>query len=218
VQPEQRPDPASEETFRANSKLATLALIPSAVAFNVAVGLTVHVVKAPVYLDCIGVIATVLMAGWRAGLLVGVLSFAISAAIGNPQVIFFTGTPIAITFYTYLLGKRGAFRTMPRTIVTGIGMGLLAGVISAPVAAKLFGGVTSAGSSIVTSFFLATGKSLLQSVALSGTVCEPIDKVAQCLIAVWLVRSVPPDLLARFRGGVLQQNLPGLDRDENSPA
>ncbi len=218
MEPDQRPDPASEQTFRANPKLATLALIPSAVAFNVAVGLMAHVVKAPLYLDCIGVIATVLMVGWRAGLLVGVLSFAISAAIANPQVIFFAGTPVAISFYTYLLGKRGAFRTMPRTIVTGIGMGLLAGVISAPVVALLFGGVTSAGSSIVTSFFLATGKSLLQSVALSGAVCEPIDKVAQCLIAVWLVRSVPHDLLARFQGGVLHQNLPGFDRDEHSSA
>jgi energy-coupling factor transport system substrate-specific component len=200
------------------SRLATLAIIPSAVAFNAAVGTLVHVVKAPIYLDCIGVIATTLIAGLWPGIVVGVLSFAIAAAVGNPQVIFFTGTPIAIAIYTHLLGKHGAFKTMWRTILTGIGMGILAGIISAPVVALLFGGVTSAGSSAVTAFFLATGKSLIKSVVLSGISCEPADKVAQCLIAVWLVRAVPKDLLQRFRDGTIDRNLAGANNNETGSA
>lgn len=189
------------------SKTAVLALIPSAVAFNVAMGTIVHALKLPIYLDCIGVISTTLIAGVWPGLIVGILSFVVAALIGNPQVIFFTGTPIAIAIYTHLLGKKGAFKTTLRVILVGIGMGILAGIISSPVVAVVFGGVTSAGSSAVTTFFLVTGKSLIQSVLLSGLSCEPLDKVAQCLIAIWLVRAVPRDLLRRFSGGSLEQNL-----------
>ncbi len=189
------------------SRTAVLALIPSAVAFNVAMGTVVHAIKLPIYLDCIGVIATTLIAGLWPGLVVGILSFAVAALIGNPQVIFFTGTPIAVAIYTHLLAKRGALKTTPRVILVGIGMGVLAGIISAPVVAIVFGGITSAGSSTVTAFFLAAGKSLIRSVLFAGLACEPIDKVAQCLIAVWLVRAVPQDLLRQFRGGSLEQNL-----------
>jgi hypothetical protein len=71
----------------------------------------------------------------------------------------------------------------------------------------LFGGVTTAGSTFVTAWFTHLGFSLPVSVFFSGMICDAsTDKVAEALLAVWLVRGVPTDLLRRFRGPTLAKN------------
>jgi energy-coupling factor transport system substrate-specific component len=188
----------------ASARIATLALIPSAVAFNVAIGTIVRTVKLPIYLDCIGGIVTTLMAGLWPGVLVAVLSQTAAMAF-DPTIIRYVGTAVAMSVYAHYLGKIGGFKTLPRIILTGIGMGIVSATVSAPITA-LNGGITTAGSSAVTTVFILAGHSLLQSVALSGLTCDPVDKIAECLIAVWLIRAVPLDLLTRFHGGTLRKN------------
>jgi energy-coupling factor transport system substrate-specific component len=185
--------------------MATLALIPSAVAFNVALAYIVVTIKLPIYLDCVGIIITTLMAGLVPGLIVVALAFPLMA-IGKPNVIFFTGTGAAMAIDTDLLARVGGFKNVWRAIPTGIGMGILSAAVSAPVNIKVFGGVTSAGSSAVTAFFLSSGKSLIKAAFLSGASCDPIDKICECILAIWLIRSIPHDLLARFHHRNLDRN------------
>lgn len=183
-----------------------LALIPLGIALNLALGGLVHSLKVPIYLDAIGTIAVTLIGGLRAGLLVGVTSFLVGGALVDPVMPWFSGTQAAIAIYTHLVAKRGGFGTWARTVISGIGLGVVAGIVSAPVIALLFGGVTGVGASFVTAFLLATGRSLLRSVILSGLASEPLDKALQCVLAVWLLRGVPSTLLRRFSGGALVEN------------
>src|SRR5271168_784982 len=81
-----------EEHSPASSRMATIALIPSAVAFNIALSQVVLALKLPVYLDCVGIITTTLIAGLVPGLMVTVLAFGITAVLFNPSIIYFTGT------------------------------------------------------------------------------------------------------------------------------
>lgn len=182
-----------------------LALIPLGIALNLALGLLVHTLKIPLYVDAVGTVTVTLLAGMRAGILVGVVSFLVWG-IFNPVYFWFSGTQAAIAIYTHLMARRGFFRTWPRTVATGIGLGVVAGIISAPVIVALFGGITGSGASVVVAFLVASGKSILKSVVLSGLACEPIDKTIQCLLAVWLLRGLPQTLLRQFRRGSLNQN------------
>ena len=184
----------------------SLALIPLGIALNLAVGTIVSVLKIPVYMDAIGTIVVTLMAGLGAGIATGVLSFLLGGVLTNPVLPYFAGTQAAIAIYIHFVAKRGAFATTLRTIASGVVLGVLAGIISAPIIVHLFGGITGSGRSLITAYLLATGKNILNSVIVSGVAAEPIDKSLQCLLAVWLLKGVPKGFLRRFKGDALKKN------------
>jgi energy-coupling factor transport system substrate-specific component len=100
--------------------------------------------------------------------------------------------------YTHFASKHGAFRSYLRVIPAGIGLGIVAATVSAPVIVYLFGGITGAGPSVITGFLLSTGHTLIKAVFLSGFACEPVDKTLQCVFAIWLLRGLPPRLVSRI--------------------
>jgi energy-coupling factor transport system substrate-specific component len=184
-----------------------LAFVPLGIAMNLAIGTLVHILRLPVYLDSIGTIVVTLIAGWRAGLVTGVGSFLLGGILTNPVLPWFSGTQAAIALYVAIVSKRNGFKSVWRTILSGIGLGIVAGTVSAPVIAYLFGGITGAGASLVTAFFLTTGRTLLKSVLFSGLACEPIDKTLQCLLAFWIIRSLPASVLARVHTDQLDKSI-----------
>lgn len=183
-----------------------LALIPFGIALNLAIGTLVHALKLPVYVDSVGTIAVTLLVGMRAGILVGVLSFLLGGLLVNPVLPYFCGTQAAIAIYTHIVAKLGCFRRLGSTILAGIGLGVVAGIVSAPVIVLLFGGVTGSGASLVVAVLLKTGQGIYKAVLLSGLASEPMDKTIQCVLACWLLRGMPQSLLKRFQGGTLREN------------
>ncbi|MBC8163876.1 MAG: hypothetical protein H7Z42_21925 [Roseiflexaceae bacterium] len=83
----------------------------------------------------------------------------------------------------------------------GLATGVLAALISAPISAYLFGGVTGAGTDLLVAAFQASGASIIQSVFAQGVVSDPFDKLTSFML-VWLaIQSLPRRLLARFPYG-----------------
>lgn len=198
---------AYDQSPSASSRMATVALIPSAVAFNIAMAYIMFATKAPVYLDCVGIITTTLIAGLIPGLVVCILAFVLMAMTFNPQIIYFTGTAAMMAVGTDLLARCGLFKTVFRTVISGIVLGIISALVSLPISVYFFGGVTTAGSTFVTAWFIHRGFSIWWANFLSGMICDAsTDKIAEALLAVWLVRAVPRDLLSRFRGPTLAKN------------
>jgi energy-coupling factor transport system substrate-specific component len=209
-------EPLDDEISPASSRMATIALIPSAVAFNIALAEIALALKLPVYLDCVGIITTTLLAGLVPGLIVTALAFGITALLFNPSIIFFTGTAAMMAIATHYLAMIGGFRNMFRTVLSGLVLGVISALVSLPVSVIVFGGVTTAGSTGVTAWFIHCGFSVWAANFLSGMACDATtDKVAEALLAVWLIRAVPYDLRARFRGPYLAKNF--KTRDEHVP-
>jgi energy-coupling factor transport system substrate-specific component len=190
----------------AQSRAQNLSLVIAGIALNLALGTLVHTLKLPVYVDAVGTILVTLLAGWVAGAVTGVSSFLIGGLLTNPVLPWFAGTQAAIAVFVHLAARQGWLKSWARVVVTGVLLGVVAGIVSAPVIVKLFGGITGSGASLVVAFLLASGKSVMKSVVLSGLAAEPLDKTLQCLLAVWVLRGLPQTLLARFRGGSLQEN------------
>lgn len=189
------------EAEKSEIRSLALAMIPVGIVINLSIGTLVSILKLPLFVDATGTILVTLLLGIRAGAITGVLSFLIGGLLVNPVMPWFCGTQAAIAVYVGLMARAGFFRSFWRVIVCGIGLGIVAATVSAPVIAKLFGGITGSGSGVITAFFLATGKSIIKSVFLTGISCEPVDKTLQCLLAFWLIRSLPKKLLGRFAGG-----------------
>jgi energy-coupling factor transport system substrate-specific component len=198
--------PIMNDLEKAEMRRRLLALIPLGIALNLALGVVIHALRFPIYLDAVGTIAITIIAGLRAGMIVGVGSFLIGGLFIDPVLPWFSGTQAAIALYTHLCARLGWFRSVRTTVAVGIGMGIVAGIVSAPVIVMMFGGVTGSGRDLITGVLLGTGQQILKAVALSGIAAEPIDKTIQCLLGVWLLRGIPQDLLSKFSGGSLANN------------
>lgn len=188
------------------SKMLAITLIPLAIAINVGIGTIVKALSLPLYFDSVGTILATILIGWRYGAVVGILSFVITSIFFNPFAIYFIGTQIAIAIYVHLVGKAGWIRNIFKTTLSGIGLGIVAAIVSAPVIIFLFQGATGNGAALVTSFFVNMGNQIVNSVFMTGFSIEPIDKGLQFILSFFILKSIPLSLLKHFKSGSLIEN------------
>jgi len=191
-----------------------LIVIALCAALNFAVGTIVYYVKLPIYLDSIGTILCALLlasdrkAAFVCAWLAAITSSLVSALV-NPFILWFAGTDLAIALVSAFVTSRGVatFRARPMPVVAftlrvlayGILTGLVAAIVSAPIVAYLFGGVTGSGSAFIVALFLNAGQQLLNAALLSGLTAEPVDKTLQVLLAALLYRATPGDFIAMLQ-------------------
>lgn len=187
-------------------KMIALAFIPIAIAINVGIGAIVKGLGLPLYLDSIGTILATILLGWKRGAIVGVLGFVITSLIINPFAIYFIGTQVVIALFTHFVGIRGWLSNLFKVIISGIGLGIVSAIVSAPVITYVFNGATGNGAALVTSFFAKMGNQILESVLLSGISIEPVDKTIQIVLVFFILKSIPQTLLKSFIGGSLKEN------------
>jgi hypothetical protein len=257
-------------TRRSGLNSTALALIPLAIAINIAVGQIVQTLKLPLYLDSIGTVLVGALLGPWLGLLTGALGNVIWTLTGLPNsgpAINFAYVAAVIGLIAGFAGRAGLFqRQSPRwlsalvggifvfaltifvlmfanrspdpdafppfpsagdllqqypivfVITTLIGLaagyfilqragyagivglltGIVAAVLSAPMAAIVFGGVTGAGTDLLVAAFRASGGSILESTFAQGVTSDPFDKMTSFLIVWLIIQSLPRRLLARF--------------------
>jgi energy-coupling factor transport system substrate-specific component len=186
---------------------AQLSLMGMLIAFNVALGGFIHVIKLPIFLDAIGTILAAVLLGMRPAIIVGVLSFVISAAVISPVYLWFTPTQAVIAVAVALMAaKLGVFRSLPRVIPAGIALGVIAGIFSAPIIVYVFGGVAGSGRDLITASLVSTGQQIYKAVLLSGAASEPVDKLLQMLAAFFILRALPKRVLQPFQNPVLEKN------------
>jgi energy-coupling factor transport system substrate-specific component len=191
-----------------------LIVIALCAALNFAIGTIVYLVKLPIYLDSVGTILCALLlapARWAAfvcACIAGTIGLIITAPI-NPYLPWFWFTVVAIALVSAFFTAEGAevYRARPmrigpfawRIVFYGVVTGVVAAVVSAPVVAYLFGGVTGSGSTFIVALFLKAGQDLLNAALYSGLTHEPIDKPLQVLLAALLFRATPRDFVAMLQ-------------------
>ncbi|HTV46895.1 MAG TPA: hypothetical protein VMG59_00495 [Phycisphaerae bacterium] len=207
------------EQHAANMERARIiALIPFGIALNLGLGTLITALKVPLYLDAV---AVTLLAGFRAGAIVGVASNLIGGVLVNPVLPWYCGTQFLLAAYTALVAKMGWLATsnredsrlrLPkwvliiRLLVVGIGLGLVSAFASAPVSVFLFSGITGSGPSVVVAVLLKAGKSVMSAVLSTAVFLDPLDKTIALLISIGLIRALPPSLKLAFGGGYLKKN------------
>lgn len=261
-----------------------LALIPLAIAINIAVGQIVQTLKLPLYLDSIGTVLVGALLGPWVGLLTGALANVIWTLTGLPNsgpAINFAYVAAVIGLIAGFAGRFGLFqRQSPRWLsalvggifvfaltlfilmfanrnpdpdafppfpsaaeliqryaivfvvttilglaagyfvlqragyagIVGLFTGIVAAILSAPMAAIVFGGVTGAGTDLLVAAFRASGASILESTFAQGVVSDPFDKMTSFLIVWLIIQSLPRRLLARFPNTRPVEDLPPVGR------
>jgi pheromone shutdown protein TraB len=133
---------------------------------------------------------------------VAVATFVATALLANPFNFWFIGTGVASALYGSLVvrgnitelltGSASSWRFAGKLLLFGIGWGIVAAIVSAPVTAYVFGGVTGVGTTLIVAFFVKAGNQIINAVLLTGLSAEPVDKTLSLLLAVVIARSTPP--------------------------
>lgn len=177
----------------------TLALIPVAIAINIAIGQIVVLLKLPIYLDSIGTVLVGMLAGPLAGLLTGALSNLIWGLSGlNPTYTPFFYVAAVIGLLAGIFTQIGWARKIWMWGLGGLITGVVAAIISAPTSAIVFGGVTGAGTDLIVAALRASGAGIMQATFGQGIVSDPLDKLATFLVVFLTVLALPLRLRLRF--------------------
>jgi hypothetical protein len=118
---------------------ATLALMPVAIAINIAVGAIIVALRLPIYLDSIGTVLVGVVAGPWAGALTGLLANLIWAILpvpggAGPTTAFFAPVAAVIGLMAGFWAGRGAFRLRADDERVGGFLALAAGVVASGIA------------------------------------------------------------------------------------
>jgi hypothetical protein len=100
----------------------------------------------------------------------------------------------------YLLAVRRDL-TAAYVVVLGVGTGIIAALISAPIAAGVFGGVTASGTDFLVAAFRQAGADLSAATLGQGLISDPIDKVITFVVVYVLIGAIARRTRARFPQG-----------------
>jgi energy-coupling factor transport system substrate-specific component len=123
------------------------------------------------------------------GVVLIVLQWVNSGPIGALLAVALTVLALALTW----------LNVFPALIVAGgVLTGILAAIVSAPIAAFVFGGVTGSGTDLLVALFQATGANILQAALGQGLVSDPFDKFVSFIVVFLILRGLSTRLIARF--------------------
>jgi energy-coupling factor transport system substrate-specific component len=178
-----------------------LALIPRAVALNLALGAVVGALKLPVYLDSVGTILVAVLAGPWAGIVTGIVSNSVLGLLVSPTLFAFIPVAVVIGWLAGIAAKMGAFRTLAGALAAGLVIGIAAALASAVIVIALMGGLTASGTGILTIAIRATfGVSVDSAAKIAAVLTDAMDKPLSCVLVYLVLERLPLRLRARFRG------------------
>ncbi len=106
------------------------------------------------------------------------------------------GLALVLTLIVLILT---ALRVFPALVaVGGVLTGMVAAIVSAPIAALVFGGVMGTGTDLLVALFEASGANILQATLGQSLVSDPFDKFVSFIIVWMILRGLSPRYLARF--------------------
>jgi energy-coupling factor transport system substrate-specific component len=188
--------------FRKEFTTFSIALMAVAIAINIGGGQIPRAVGLPLYLDSIGTVLVGVLVGPWAGALTGFLANTVWTVTGLfPQAIAWAGVAAIIGALAGVFGKSGWMKEWWRAGLAGLITGVVAAILSAPIAAYVFGGVTgNAGTDAIVGAWRAAGFDALFSNVAQGTMSDPLDKLVTYIIVWAVLLALPLRLKARFAG------------------
>lgn len=173
----------------------TIAVIPIALVLNIVIGQIVGSVGIPLYLDSVGTVLVAALAGPTAGVTTGVLS-SVVWGLFNPAALPFAAVSGFVGASAGYVSKNGWFKRPVPVILSGVVVGIVSGLLAAPIAAFVYGGTAGVGTGALVALFRAMGNSLLGSVTLQSVVSDPLDKALVFLLVYLVLKALPKKTLA----------------------
>ena len=176
----------------------TLGLIPIAIIINSVVGEIVGSIGLPLYLDSVGTVLVAALASPVAGMATGALNNVVWGLLNPAALPFAAGAALVGWLAGVFIHRFNALRNLATVIGFGLVLGIVGGMVAAPVAAYVYGGTAGVGTGALVSLFREMGGSLIASVTTQAFISDPVDKVIVMLVAYFTVKALPKRTVAAF--------------------
>lgn len=180
----------------------TLAMIPIGVAINFVGAQIANNLKLPMYLDSIGTFLVASVCGPIAGAITGAINSLISA-ISWPTAVAYLPVVVVYGLVVGWLAKKKWMTKVGTVILTGLIIAVGGVVLSTPITAYLYGGITETGQSVIIVALQSMGFGLLAATLISGVITELLDKVISMLICYWIIKVISDRYLSKLPLGPL---------------
>ncbi|MDO5406704.1 MAG: ECF transporter S component [Eubacteriales bacterium] len=199
-----------------------LCLVAMAVCINVAGGQLALTLRLPIYLDSIGTILTGVLMGPVFGMLPNLLSGLVLGMTTDIYSLYFAPVGMITGLMAGLAGRRmqigdvsfgqssqseeglagsGRLFRYGRLFLAALLITIPGTIASSLICAKLFGGITSSGSTVLVQLLAKTPLGMTGSVFVVQIVTDYLDRVISLLLVAVLLRALPYDMKQRWSGG-----------------
>lgn len=183
-------------------EMITVALIPFAVAINFVGYFLASSLKLPMYLDSIGTYIVAATSGWLPGLITGILT-GVLEGVSYPPSMAYAINCAACGVVIGLLASKGWMKKFLPALLVGVIVTLTSVLISTPITAILFGGITETGNSVVVIALQAAGFGLIPAVIISTILTEALDKILVAIVAFFIIKAISDRFLSKLPLGHL---------------
>ncbi|HEY6225348.1 MAG TPA: hypothetical protein VIW26_16315 [Gemmatimonadales bacterium] len=177
--------------------IRVLAMIPFAVAINLALSAAVDAVGLPLFLDTTGTILTTVLSGPAAGIVTGILTSAVNS-LRNPTFWPFVAIQILVALYAWLAARRGWFRSLKTAVPAGLVLGVIASATSTPISYVIFKCSTTGGIALTTKLGQLLGLSDLGACFFGSFLSDFGDKAVTFALVTTILHGLPRRTAARF--------------------
>jgi energy-coupling factor transport system substrate-specific component len=174
-----------------------LALIPVAVAINLALSATVDAVGLPLFLDTTGTILATALAGPVIGMTTGALTSAVNS-LRNPTFWPFVVVQLIVALYAWAAAHGGWFRSLKTAIPAGLALGVIASATSTPISYFVFKCATTGGVALTTKLGQLLGLSDLGACFFGSFISDFMDKAVTFALVTTVLHALPRRTAARF--------------------
>ena len=170
-----------------------ITLISMGIALNVVGAFIALNLRLPIYLDSIGTILIACMLGPKYAVITGVGGSLVSGMTFDIYSLYFAPVQITTGFLAGLMYKKGMLKGVKTLLGTFI-FTLPTSIISATIAAFLFGGVTSSGSSYIVQILSHFNVPVVVGVFVTQVFTDYADKFLAVVLVGIVVNSMPKAL------------------------
>ncbi len=175
------------------NKTFNVTLMAMCVGFNIVGAFLALTLKLPVYLDTIGTFLSAFLLGPIAGVVTGGVSSLINGITFDPISLYFMPVQLITGFMAGMLFKKGLFKGK----LIPIGMIIVtvtSSIVASIIAAYVFGGITSSGSSFIVMYLKEAGVNIITSVFSTQILTDLLDKAIVISLVIYLIKIIPVNL------------------------
>lgn len=182
-----------------------LTLVAMGISLNIIGALVALTLRLPIYLDSIGTILVACLLGPKFAVMTGVCGSLVSGMTFDPYSLYFAPVQISTGLLAGLMYEKG-FLKGGKTPLGVFIFTLPTSIISATIAAYLFGGVTSSGSSYIVQILNHFNIPMVVSVFITQVFTDYADKFLAVVLVGLGVAALPSSYKLSLKQKVNRQN------------
>ena len=184
-----------------NKKISAykICVIAFAVVINYIGGQIALLLHLPIYLDSIGTFFTAALLGPIWGMLPNFLSGLILGFTIDVYSLYYAPVGILVGLITGLVCRKGMpkrFMIIPAAAIITLPTSL----VSALITAKLFGGITSSGSTIIVQLLTKANVNLTLSCFIVQFLTDYVDRIISLILAAAVIKAIPASMKEEVTG------------------